>query len=874
MSQLKLPMAGLVLACALAWLHAAPALAFAPRLYSQGAYQSPVRAEPDDLLMLAGDGLGADDQVVYQAFPPGAAEHPTQVPPTSSPLLGTAPIVSAAGTPYQVTIRLPSNLLAGHAYRLWVKNVADEWSNGVSINDPRPMWISPAEVYATGAIANLPRLIKVIGRNMSAADSAPLQLRLNGPRLYDLSSVAAADTGTAAESATALENYVAKRALPKSLTPGRYEVELRMGDGRWTAVPDQALTVLPDPPIPREFPVSSASYGDCRPDDGRDDTPCVARAIEAARLAGGGAVIFEKGTWDLTAGALFVPPYVDLRGRGAAVTRIVRHTGPQAPAHVGEFVLLGHNTVRDMEFAEEPALDPRSSVPGILQLGRGYNTDERPQSTPSPVSDIIITRNVFAKTHGAIVDGGSSIERLFVTYNRLGDYRIGLYLGGNPYNVRSRFQITDSVIAHNEFMPGSYLNLEQQQGAMASELGASKRLDFSANAADGTNKSFLNSPDDAAGWRAAFFWHLHDSQEMLLISENNVSCSGDKAGDGEAISLDNNINTFALPDIERVIAATDDSVSVAGPLTNNQNYRDIDVNTFYVGHWLRIDSGPGIGQSRRIVSYRIDPVAAQVTFTVAPRWDVPPQTAVSRVSVERTFWQTLIVANTIDQRRPLCLKSNRTRPKGGNISVWAQATDSVIEGNRQFDTDGILFQQGYGTGDPACRTCAFSTTIPSFLEIRNNLIDGEYQWDSACSLSGIMGSYAASESTRSPPPLLSFGVSIARNRIVHADSLYGGAINIVPTWFRGPPGYAKPLVAGITIHHNEIRDIAGPAPRTACGYTQSGRFGIAVQGDRSVDATVLYKNSCDNVATPLLDRGIHTRRLCDQSTASSCECSH
>lgn len=874
MSQIKLQIVQLVLAGALAWLHAVPAAALAPRLYSQSAYQSPVRAEPDDLLMLAGDGLDADDLVVYQASAATAPEHPAQVPATSSPLLGTAPIVSAAGTPYQVTIRLPSNLLAGHVYRLWVKNGADEWSNGVSINDPRPLWFSPAEVYATAAIADLPRSIKIIGRNMSAADSAPLALRLNGPKLYELRGMANAESGTAADSAIALGNYVAKRVLPKSLAPGLYKVELRIGDGRWTTVPDQTLTVLPDPPPSRDFSVSSPSYGHCRPDDGQDDTPCAALAIEAARLAGGGAVIFDKGTWDLTSGALTVPPYVDLRGRGAAVTRIVRHAPPQVPAHAGEFVLLGHNTVRDIEFAEERTLDPHSSVPGILQLGRRYNTDEQPQSKPSLVSDVVITRNVFDKTRGAIVDGGSPIERLFVTYNRVGDYRFGVYLGGNPLNVHSRFGITDSVITHNEFMPGSYMNLEVQQGVIASELGASKRLDFSSNVADGTSKAFLDSPDDASGWRAAFFWHLHDSQEMLLISENTITCSGDKAGDGEAVSLDNNINTFALPESERVIAATADSVRVAGPLKSNQNHRDIDVDTFYIGHWLRIDSGPGIGQSRRIVAYRIDPGGAQVTFTVAPRWDVPPQAAASRVSVGRTFWQTLIVANTIDQRKPPCLKSNRTRPKGGNISVWAQATDSVVEGNRQFDTDGIVFQEQYGADDASCPACVAGTSIPSFLEIRNNLIDGEYQYDSACSLSGIMGSYAATPSPRSSPPPLSFGVSISHNRISHADSLYGGAINIVPTWYRGPPGYAKPLVAGIVIHHNEIRDIAGAVPRSACDYHQTGRFGIDIQGDRFVDATVLYKNSCENVTTPLLDRGVHTRRLCDQSTALSCECIH
>jgi hypothetical protein len=257
---------------------------------------------------------------------------------------------------------------------------------------------------------------------------------------------------------------------------------------------------------------------------------------------------------------------------------------------------------------------------------------------------------------------------------------------------------------------------------------------------------------------------------------------------------------------------------------------------------------------------------------VAPQWDVPPQAQDSRVSVARTFWQTLIVANTVDQRKPPCLKSNRTRPKGGNISVWAQTTDSVVAGNRQYDTDGIVFQEGYGADEAGCAACGTWTSIPSFLDIRANLIEGEYAWESSCSLSGIMGSYAAAPAAHSLPPPLSFGVSISHNRITHADSLYGGAIDVVPTWFRGPPGYEGPLVSGLMIDHNEIRDVAGAAPRTECDYPQKGRYGIALQGEHYVAATVLYANRCDEVAIPLEDRGVHTRRICDGARSDSCEC--
>jgi hypothetical protein len=844
--------------------------ATAPHLYSQAAYQSPVQADPDDLLLLAGDGLSADDRVVYRSSREESPSPPAEIPARSSALLGVAPVVSAAGAPYQLIIRLPAEILTRHAYRLWVRNTHGEWSNAVSINDPRPLWISPSTVYATAATAFLPRYLKVIGRNLFPSGSDGPAVRLVGPKQYELRAETPGALTTAYAASEALRSFVAKRLLPQALVPGVYRVEL-LDHAHWSAVP-QTLTVLPDPPRSLEFDVANPAFGGCGPDDGQDDTACVEKAVAAAKRAGGGAIVLGDGTWDLSSGHIELPPFVDIRGRSAGMTRILRHDRPEAPANVGMIVLLGHNVVRDLWFDDESRFSPTASIRPILQLGRRYNTDEQPQAAASLVSDVVITRNVFEKTYGAVVDGGSPIERLFVTYNRFGDYRLGLNLGGNRFNVHHRFGITDSVIAFNQFMPGSYIDLPHQQGAIASELGASRRVDFSSNVADGTNRTFLNSTDDAAGWRAAFFWHMNDNHEMLLISENAISCSGDKSGDGEAISLDNNANTFALPESQTVIRSSRDSVSVRGPLKAVQNNRPVDIDTYYLGHWLRIDAGRGIGQSRRIVAYRRDAGSGEISFMVDLPWDVPPRAGESRVSVAREYWQTLIVDNTVDQREPPCLKSNRTRPKGGNISVWAQTADSAVEGNRQYDTDGILFQQAYGVDDAACDVCDAHTSIPSFLEIRGNIINGEYDWTSACSLSGIMGSYAASPNHGSGPPPLSVGVSISHNQITHADSLYGGAINIVPTWYRGPAGYAQALVEGVMIHHNVIRDISGAAPLPACEYRQSGRFGIALQGDKDVDATILYKNICANVDTPLLDRGAHTHRVCDQVAAPSCEC--
>src|SRR5690242_19261143 len=151
-----------------------PAMSAAPVLYSQSAYESPVRGAADDLLLLAGDGLSATDVVVYQCAtdPTVPLAPPSSVPITSDAVTGVATVVSTGSVPSALTIRLPSAISENHVYVLWVQNTSGEWSNAVRINDPRPLWFSPAYVDATGSAAHLPRKLKVIGRNLQPGTAA------------------------------------------------------------------------------------------------------------------------------------------------------------------------------------------------------------------------------------------------------------------------------------------------------------------------------------------------------------------------------------------------------------------------------------------------------------------------------------------------------------------------------------------------------------------------------------------------------------------------------------------------------------------------------------------------------------------------------
>jgi hypothetical protein len=116
------------------------------------------------------------------------------------------------------------------------------------------------------------------------------------------------------------------------------------------------------------------------------------------------------------------------------------------------------------------------------------------------------------------------------------------------------------------------------------------------------------------------------------------------------------------------------------------------------------------------------------------------------------------------------------------------------------------------------------------------------------------------------------GISIAHNRIIGADGLYGGAIDLTATWYLGPPPGHWQLFQSVVIQHNSLENIDGPGPRRACRYGQKSRAGIRLDGVDNIRNTVLYGNRCQRVPTPLIDGGKDTVRLCTSASEGSCEC--
>jgi uncharacterized repeat protein (TIGR01451 family) len=911
-------------------LTAAPCWAAPPILYSSAAYQSPVRADPDDLLLLPGYGFSRGDTVVYRAIADTSRSPtpPTSIPAKSTDALGVADIVSVADAPYSLTVHLPSAVKTDQSYAIWVVNSALEWSNATKINDARPLWITPDEVFASAAPAGMPRVLKVVGRNLQPATGSSTQVRLVGAHAtYTLPAVLGEDR------LRTIDRYVARIQLPADMAVGTYSVQVSRDGVGWVGLlskdstSTQTLTVSADPAVPMQFQVGDYSLGacdsaadgcsavrrPCLPDakDNDDETLCIASAIAAARAAGGGVVKFAAGSWNMNSpgtwapgqryssrgvshDGLVVPDGVSLQGAGSSATVVVR--GSAWDLRLPTFVLRGHNTVTRFTFRDARVYQTKEWGAAFLMLG---GTPEPASSThrsaPSTISHITIANNTFDKPFIAIGNDGLAIDHLFVTNNVFGAYMRALFWEGNASNTHFRYRYSDSVVARNTFFPGSYLDSSIGQGTIATEVSGGYRIDFSENVADGTSAAYLYHPEvDAKGWRAAHFWSMHDNVEMLLVSQNSATCTGDKDGDGEAMSYDSNHNRPDFMTLEvPVLTATSDptaatsTVSVNGALIETQMAygRAINVNpvtNYYVGDWLQIVRGPGIGQARKITAIRTGSSAdpKTVTFTVAPAFDVLPQTNSTLIG-GRMYWQTYTVDNVIDQRTPLCLKSNRTRHAGGSITLYGPTTDSVVEGNRQYDASGILLGHQFELVDAAAGVGFPSVFVDSFNEIRDNLVSGTYdERDSTPQAEyGIAGIFAATPNT-APPPTMSYGLAISHN-VVSGSSGSKGAISLSPSWYTGPKsrifGSSTPwrMADATLLFNNTLSDI---------GQHGAKRVGIGLSADNSVTPiewhTALYGNVC-HLSSPqqslgLVDLGTQTVRYCPSAGPSagndSCDC--
>jgi uncharacterized repeat protein (TIGR01451 family) len=241
--------------------------------------------------------------------------------------------------------------------------------------------------------------------------------------------------------------------------------------------------------------------------------------------------------------------------------------------------------------------------------------------------------------------------------------------------------------------------------------------------------------------------------------------------------------------------------------------------------------------------------------------------------------------NLVDNQTPLCTQANADndtpeKPSPGVISYYGATASSVMEGNEQHATGGIIINAHSHTG------------FQSFIDVRANVIDGEYMWGNACSGGGIVTPLTAPSNIEAT--VASYGTSIDHNIISQSDGIWGGAIDYAQTGTMGTTAGSWRISDSNLVFKNTISEhgTAAVANSTYCGgsaygsYTYSGRIGVNLIGHDSDSGfyhlpwrTVLYGNSCDvtttdsSPAVPMDDNGTGTQRYCPSgAVAGSCEC--
>jgi hypothetical protein len=944
----------------------------APTLFTQPAYESPERGDPDDLLLVSGESLSAADTVVYVALvnTMELPAHPVTIPMRSTATAGVAELVSVADAPHSLTIHLPEAMAAGQSYALYVVAPGGQWSAPVRINDARPLWITTDSAYQTGALASLPRRLKVIGRNLQAASATgTTRVRLIGSRTGTTYTLAADHASDGEFAPAALARYVAAVSLPSPLVVDQYRVLLSRDDTSWVPLlgnglePPQRFTVLPNPVALRTFHVSDfahAADSPCLPDDRIDDTKCILLAIRAAAAApGGGTVAFGPGVWmmsdpgrwpsgssysnilasacaprqsntcGVTYDGILVPRGVSLHGMGSgesAVTTIERgvdwvrkSTSGAYEGSLAGFALQGNNQVSGLIFKDDNDYRGKPAGAPMLQLGLvWYRARLYHSADPLTVSDVVISKNLFDKPYVAIGNGGLPIDHVYITYNTFGGaYNTAIRLEQDPNEVKNllssalmpyqTYHFNDAVTNYNTFYPSSWNYTQSSsnygEGTMATQISTGLRTDFSNNVAEGASTRYLYQPaTDVKGWRAAYFWNTGANQEMTLVSNNSVTCPGDKNGDGEAFAFDGSITLGGVPTAQPVIVAAPQTripgrggttLSLRGSLVTvftAAGRVDIsaDPTPYYRGFWVQVVAGTGKGQWRKLESVALGHGSVPtVILNVTPAFDVLPD-ATSQVSIGHAYWQNVTVNNTVDQRSPLCTKAN-DRSGGGSMLWYDSAADSVMEGNQLYDTSGIFVRENYAPVQLSTPLISGSITVQSSNEIRDNLINGVYRRSTLNSWGGgILLGYGAAD--RGPaPPDLGYGISIAGNRILEADSkdpMDGnfwprGAISLSRVWSTGPTdvsGHNDWQIGDSTlIFHNTLQNITDKISGTVpFGVSRVG-IGIDPLEYRTVYSmnswrSTLYANACDAVDIPVSDTGIGTVRYCPLRNTDTCEC--
>jgi hypothetical protein len=569
----------------------------------------------------------------------------------------------------------------------------------------------------------------------------------------------------------------------------------------------------------------------------------------------------------------FTQPYLDSvadnhSGIPAGVDPTLNPIPKDMPALFG---LRGNNVIHNLRFTAfdsfsvpvatpdptQPIYDDKNNVIGVYPYG--------PITTPSSGAlvlaggddvlsgpsangyNITITNNFFDNTYQSIQPGQSYADptsalahsaqlplfrNLVITHNTFASYK-----GPSPGIVE------ESVVAHNIFYPGAVAD------PIALGVSGSRHADISNNTIRGDIHTYsTNAFTDPTkyGFRAGMFFPLQTPHEHTVIAGNTMHCIGTVGGfDGEAISIDSNLDLAGFESGKYAINAGANTVTVSALPGQSPNSTPLTTSSLqalllgatndtsgYLDRWLRIDDGPGLGQSRKITAVTYEPATRNITFTVTPHFDVTPVIQRSRIIVSNQVWHMYILNNRIDNNPTLCPLSkqftNATyKPyNGGLIGTYGAAANIIIAGNKQFNTPGIGTWVQYGLANPSSFQANFY-----FGEIRDNVIDGAFN---------------SNGNTMDPANIPGGGINLGGAVYDYTDQA-----KATGTSLGGYPGF------GVSISYNTITNTAlsnqnvfnGKSTAQAIQTIQGGSWSLQT-ADPGYLATLVFKNTVSSLPKP------------------------
>jgi len=710
-----------------------------PQLYTTTNYQSPVEAESNRIVTLSGYDIDKNATVYYieSDIKDSLPKYPDFLPDEADDSRGFLKIISNNDTPYTLSVKFPESASRDKLYSVWVKNPQGGWSKRVLINDPRPQWIFPKRGYRSEDFGSFGRRYFIAGRNLKIAVDRNLMITLKDeakgisyevlPKVYKENSA----------------DYLLTFELPQEMEEGNYSVSLFGRDV------ENNLIILQDPEPKRRFDVRD--YGGV-PSDGEDDTHAIRDAIADAVAHGGGEIYLSEGVWEFKKSPESVdvygrevqqgeilPPNLDLIGEGIDKTIIKKYDS----WYINDgamFTLQGNNIVRGIKFIQEVEDEDKRGRFSAFCIGKKPWIQK--SSDPSVAENIRIEESAFIGMFIAIGSYGLPLRELYVTNNLFHPYKKAIGLGGNAFLTPPkymRFFFEDSVVFNNTFLPGDYLGVyndkgEPTQGPIVIEPSGTIRFSFLDNIANGRG--------DYGGFRGGVFWYSLNSSKHVLVANNSIYCSGDKAANsGEAIVTDSNYLDTAFNGLSDILDVSPTTITPA-------KVWDYNLTDYYKRYWVYVVEGPGMGQTREIIHNQAEP---NTPIDIYPAWDVIPEVGKSKIIITTSYNWFYIINNIIDNRTE-CKKTN---PSGntGFVSIYSISSDSVIANNELIDTGGITIV-GTSGNDGHLGTSYFLT-------VENNYIIGRYSENTT--RGGIIISYGIMD--QKEESLHNYNVDIFNNTI-------------------------------------------------------------------------------------------------------------